>query len=1194
MMLRNSCISRNLLFALSLTLLALPIQSQSITGAIVGQVTDPSGATIVYAKVTVVDNATVFTRTIQTSDAGNFRFDSVPAGRYKIEIQSPGFKTYTRNPVEVLVAQTTRVGATLAVGNTSEEIIVTTEAPQIQSESASLGQVEQGKAVSDMPLNGRNVLALVGLVPGVVPQGSSSTNLTGQNVFAAGNYQIGGGNANQSSTLVDGGPVNVIYGNATILVPDQDNVQEFRVQTNNNTAEYGMYTGGVINMTTKSGSNSFHGTTYEYVRNTILNATDFFSKRGTAGKQPFHQNQFGGNIGGPILKGKVFMFFDYQGYRQIYGYPFSVNTPTPAMLTGNFSGITTPIYDPLTTCGTTGNPACTPAQSAGTAPSRTQFSYNGVMNVIPPGRLSTVAKNLIAYPEFGPPTSAGAPGTAFNNLITLASTGGNNDQFNYRSDQTVSTNQRVFERYSRWKSKNKAPDPYGNGLVTSMPIAPEAFIAQQIVAGDSYILNSTTLADLRLSFLRWNYTRTPGGLGYDLTKAGFPSYISELPQYAGFTPSTEPPRIIMTSPSYSIGGTGMYSIITNTYGIAPTFSKIAGKHSLKAGADLRRLEESYYVNSYPGGQWNFDNVFTSGNPAKASGSGNPVASFDLGYVASAAAPITPRTFNTIYYQGYYVTDTWQTTQKLTLTLGLRYEIPGVYRERHQRIATFNPTEVNPIVNVPGAFDLVDTPQHPANGMRNEIFTDWSPRLGAAFRLNEKTVFRAGWGMFYIPSDLQFSESPTASPINSLSNNMVTTTNSNQTPFNTLDNPFPNGFLNAPGRNANYQQTVLGGTPTPIYSNEPNGLTYQWNVAIQREIPLGITLEAAYAGLKGVHLPLVIGINQLPDSYLAQAAADPNCVGSSSNLSTLCFLTKKVTNPFYGKISQGTLQQPTVQQNQLLLPFPQYGNIVNAGHYVGISNYNALQLKLERRFKSGGTLLGAYTFSKIMTNAETLTTWLESSAGGTGYQDTNNLAREYALSTFDSRQRLAVSYVYQLPIGHGQYLFPNASHIVNGFIGGWGVNGVTTFQEGYPLGFTATPNITATYALAGGLRPNVVAGCAKKISGPAFYRLGGAAPSTSNYFNTACFTIPGIFTYGNESRSDNQLRTPGIANYDFALFKDTSIKENLTLQLRIEAFNLFNRTQFAPPNQVAGNSQFGQITSQQNLPRLLQVAGRISF
>jgi Carboxypeptidase regulatory-like domain len=1171
----------------------LPSAAQNITGSIIGQVTDSTGAVVAGAAVTVTDNATAAVRSIETNETGEFRFLSMPTGQYKIDVTKAGFKTYTRNPIDVVVDQATQADASMEVGNTSEQVVVTTQAPLLQVENASLGQVVQGKAVTDIPLNGRNVLALVGLVPGVVPQGSSSTNLTGQNVFAAGNYQIGGGTANQSSTLVDGGPVNVIYGNATIFVPDQDVVQEFRVQTNNNTAEYGMYTGGVINIATRAGTNNFHGTVYEYVRNTILDATDFFSKRGGIGKQPFHQNQFGGNIGGPIRKDKAFFFFDYQGYRQIYGASFRVNTPTPAMLQGNFSAITTPIYDPLTTCGYNGNPACTPAQNNGTVPTRQQFSYNGMLNVIPPSRISTVAQNLINYPEFGRPTSAGDPGTAFNNLTTFAATGGNNDQYNFRSDQQLSSKQQLFERYSRWKSKNVAPDPYGNGLVTSSPIAPEAFTTQQIVAGDTYVFNPTTIADLRLSFLRWNYTRIPGSLGYDLSKAGFPSYISEIAQYAGFTPSTIVPRLVFTSPSYSIGGTGLYYLINNVYGLAPTFTKTLGRHTLKGGADLRRLEESYYVNSYPGGQFNFDNVFTSANPSKATGSGNPVASFDLGYPATANFPITPATFNTIYYQGYYVTDTWQATRKLTLTLGLRYEIPGVYSERHMRASTFNPTETNPIVGVPGAFDLVDSPQHPAGGMRNEHFDNFAPRIGVAYRLDEKTVFRMGWGKFIIPSDLQFTESPVNAPINLLTNNMVATTNGNQTPFNTLDNPFPSGFLNAPGRNPNYQQILLGGTPTPINANEPNGVTYQWNVAVQRQLPFGIAIEAAYAGLHGQHLPAAVAINQLPDSYLAQAASDPNCVGAAANLSTLCFLTKKVANPFYGKISQGTLQQATVQQNQLLLPFPQYGNMSNTGHYVGVSNYDALQVKLERRFRSGGTLLGAYSFSKIMTNAETLTSWLDGSPGGTGYQDNNNLSGEYALSTFDSRQRLVVSYVYQLPVGKGQHWLSNASGVANGIAGGWGVNGVTSFQDGFPLGITATPNNTATYALAGGLRPNVVPGCHKAIGGAAFNRLGGVG-STSNYFNTACFTIPGIFTYGDESRSDNQLRTPGIANYDFALFKDTTIRENLTFQFRVEAFNLFNRTQFAPPNQVAGNSQFGQITTQQNSPRLLQLAARLSF
>ena len=327
-------------------------------------------------------------------------------------MEGTGFKHYTHDQIVVQVDQVFRVNATMEVGAVNQQVVVTSQAPMMQTETASLGQVVAGKAVTNIPLNGRNVLALVALVPGVVPQGSSSGNLTGQNVFAAGNYQIGGGNGNQSSVLVDGSPVNTSYGNTVELVPDQDVIQEFKVQTNNNTAEFGMYTGGVINMATKSGTNSFHGTTYEYFRNTVLNANDFFAKRNNTGKQPFHQNQFGANIGGPIKRDKMFIFGDYQGYRQAQGKIYVYNVPTLPMRTGDFSQTGTKIYDPLTTCGYNGNPACTAAQLAGTQPTRQQFPNN----IIPASRFSTVAKNLIAFPYWAAPTVSSQSGTGINNF----------------------------------------------------------------------------------------------------------------------------------------------------------------------------------------------------------------------------------------------------------------------------------------------------------------------------------------------------------------------------------------------------------------------------------------------------------------------------------------------------------------------------------------------------------------------------------------------------------------------------------------------------------------------------------------------------------------------------------------------------------------------------------------------------------
>lgn len=1195
-MLRGSVGPTLSVLAVCLCMCSIPAVSQIVTGSIVGTVTDSSGAAVSGATVTITNDATSEHRTAPTNGSGDYSFPLLPPGNYKLEIQAQGFKSYARDPIIVQVDQSPRANATMEVGEVSQQVVVTSAAPIMQTESASLGQVVSGKAVTNIPLNGRNVLALVSLVPGVVPQGSSAGNLTGQNVFAAGNYQIGGGNGNQSSVLVDGSPVNTSYGNTVELVPDQDVIQEFKVQTNNNTAEFGMYTGGVINMSTKSGTNAFHGTAYEYLRNTVLDANDFFAKRNGAGKQPYHLNQFGGNFGAPIKRNKYFIFGDYQGYRQSQGKVYVENVPTLAMRGGDFSALSTPIYDPLTTCGYNGNPACTAAQANGTQPTRQQFPGNK----IPQTRFSTVARNLINFPYWANPTQAGTSSAGLQNFARFGTSGGVNDQYTVRGDQTLSSKQTLFERYTWWKSQNHAADVYNNGLLSGDPISPEAFTTQQGVIGDTYVFNPTTIADIHVSFFRWNYKRTPGTLGYDETKLGFPSYFSQIVSGNGFSPSTTVPSIAMANPSYNGIGTGLIFSINNNYVIAPTFTKILGRHTIKAGADLRRLEMDYFQNNAPGGVFPFDNVFTSKNAASPGSTGNPFASFLLGYVSASAGgsnqtvQIAPPVFQTIYYQGYYLQDTWQANNKLTLTLGLRYEIPGVYVARHGYADTFNPTEINPVVGVPGAFDLVNSPQHPAAGVRNENFDNLSPRLGLAYRLNDNTVIRAGWGKFVIPSDLQFPEAPLQAGVNFINNIMVQSTNSNQTPANTLDNPYPLGLLGAPHRNPSYQQILLGGNAQALLANEPNGATYQWNFAIQRQLPLGIALEAAYAALHGTNLPVSIAINQIPDAALAKAAADPTC--ASGNTSQ-CFLTKQVTNPFYGQISQGVLQNPTVSANQLMRPFPQYGGISNSGHYAGVSNYNSLQMKLEKRFSQGGTLLGSYTFSKLMTNAEYLTSWLDTASVTAGYQDTNNLQGEYTLSSFDSRQRLVVSYVYELPIGKGRMFLSNLSGAANTLAAGWGVNGVTSFQAGYPLGLVTAVNNIGTYALAGTERPNVIPGCKKAIGGGIYNRLGTLQGAPNNYFNTNCFSTPSNpFTYGNESRTDPQLRTPGVANYDFALYKNTPIHENLNLEFRIEAFNLFNRVQFAfaSPSNSVGNTQFGEILADANLPRLLQVAGRITF
>jgi hypothetical protein len=374
-------------------------------------------------------------------------------------------------------------------------------------------------------------------------------------------------------------------------------------------------------------------------------------------------------------------------------------------------------------------------------------------------------------------------------------------------------------------------------------------------------------------------------------------------------------------------------------------------------------------------------------------------------------------------------------------------------------------------------------------------------------------------------------------------------------------------------------SVSGAGGSAAIANWNPAYYMNWNLTLQHEFPLGINIEAAYAASRGVHLPINsdngVNINQLPDKDLA--------LGNQ--------LLSEVPNPFHGLIASGPLSTPTIQYGQLLRPFPEYQNVVEAAAYIGTSSYNAFQLKLQKRFRGGGTILGSYSFSKLLTNTETSTDWLEGSIFGSLqqiYQDFNNMKGEKSLGLFDVRQSLTVSYVYQLPFGRGQKFWGDVQGFKDKLISGWTFDGIATFQEGFPLNIVATPNLS--YSFGGGLRPNVAPGCKKTISGSTQSKL-------NEYFNTACFTMPAEFTFGDESRTDNTIRAPGINNWDIALVKDTAITERFNLQFRTEAFNAFNRVQFGPPGQVYTpnpNSSFGVISSQANNPRLIQFALRLNF
>ena len=949
------------------------------------------------------------------------------------------------------------------------------------------------------------------------------------------------------------------------LVPTQDSIQEFRVQTNSVSAEFGRFGGGVVNMTSKSGTNVFHGSGYEFLRNRVLNSNTFFNNRSGIARPSFTQNQYGANVGGPVIRDKTFFFFSYEGFRLRQGNSVLRSVPTQELREGNFSnwktaaGVVIPIYDPNTTCGSPGSATCPAGNTV-----RTVFPGN----IIPATRFDNAAKSLRSI--WALPNLPGQANTSINNYARNSSAGGDSDQTNTRIDHNFGSRQRVFGRYTRWTNLRLPDDVFLTNTGTD-----NNWQTQQVVAGDTYTISPSMIADLRFAAFRFHFASVPQSTGSDLASFGFPAALNSQ-----VTSRHVPYPCVQNFSSFCQAVTS--ETFNNTFSLAPSLTWISGRHTLRFGADLRVLQFNFGKSNQASGVFNFDNLFTSANPYSPGNTGTGWASYLLGLGAAGQIPgVTgspngvqtySRAAGQMRYQGYYVADTFQLTKKLTLNYGLRLDIASPYTERFDRQSVLLPDAISPLAKptglpVKGALALVNSPDNPSRGSQEVSSGLLAPRFGFAYRLTNKTVIRSGYGIFFLPNDATFNLSPHNSPINQIITPWVTTLDGGLTPVGTLSNPFPKGILQPPARDPSFQSALYGQSiGSPVFSQRYPYMQ-QWNFNIQQELMFGIVADVAYAGSRGTHL-LTSGqqLNQLPNQYLA--------LGSQ--------LQKQVPNPFFGLIATGNLSAATVAQGQLLLPYPQYTGVSITSASNRDSSYNSLQMKMEKRFRTGGTVIAAFTASKIIGTAETLTGWLDST-GTTQFN--NNLKLERSLLGTDVPQRLVVSYVVDLPMGKGHSFLGSAEGIVSKMVSGWGINGVSTFQKGFPLAFTTNTNLTNSFG--GGSRPNVIAGCDKNGAGSAQQR-------TAAWFNTSCFSQPAAFTFGTESRTDPQLRSHGIGNYDFALFKRTSVTEKLGLEFRTEVFNLFNHVQFGGPNLSVGNQSFGVVSSQANNPRLVQMALRLIF
>jgi hypothetical protein len=1150
-----------------------------VNGSISGNVTDNTGAAVPAVTLTLTNLDTSAKLRAQTDSAGAYEFLNLPPGRYGLEAEKTGFQRLTRQPLIIEVNSGLRIDLTLPVGTVSETVTVTAETPLLQPETSALGQVVESRAVNELPLNGRNPMALVALVPGVVPQGQFGQSMVTLNPFAAGNVQINGGQANQSAAYWDGAPLNAIgYGNLQALIPSQDALQEFKVMTNNLSAEYDRFAGGIVNFTSKTGTNQYHGEAYEYLRNKVLNANNFFNNSAGLPVPAFTQNQFGGNLAGPIViphlyngKDKTFFFVGYDGFRLRQGLPLLFTVPTVAERSGDFSnfrdasGNVIPIYDPATT-------RIDPTSGQYV---RDQISCNGKLNVICPAKIDPTASVLTSL--WGLPNRPGAQYTSVNNWAGNASQGGDTNQFTIRGDQNISDKQRIFGRYTRSLWDNLAIDPFHTNAYPLQIGTPENYTIQQGVIGDSYSFSPTIIGDFALSYLREAYTRTPGSLGYDLSKLG-PAWALLNNQV---TFRTLPVLAVSGITDFSSQETGSVIVDhSDDWTFRPNLSIIRGSHTIKFGADLWVSRYNYAQTNVPSGDFNFNQNFTASGPFSGVG-GSGFASFMLGDAASGSALEVNEVATQVIYRAFYAEDNIRVNRKLTLNLGLRYDQEGPFSERFNRISTFLPAAESPLASptglpVNGAFALVNTPQRPGRNGYNMNLLQFAPRFGFGYQLTPKTVIRGGYGLFWLPPLSAGSENPSGDPVNSFSTPMVSSIDGGITPYSRLSNPFPNGIVQPPGRDPNFQSLLLGeGVSTFLANNPFTGYVQQWNLDVQQELPGGVFLDLAYAGSRGVHLPFIGQLNQLNPQYMPMRQA----------------LFNQVKNPFYGLIpSISALDTPTVPAEQLLLPFSQY-NGVSITQNEFDSRYNSMQLKVQKRFGDGQQVLVSYTVSKLITNTDSLTGWLE--AGGTtewAIQNNYNLKAEESVATFDTPQRMVASYVLELPIGQGKKYLSGASGLTGKIVSGWGVEGITTLQKGFPLFLGTSQNLTG--AFNAGSRPNFdLAAC------PHGANLSGSAESRLNeWFNTTCFVQPPAFTFGNVSRTLPNTRTDGLSNFDFSVFKNTTFgpESRMGIQFRAEIFNLFNTPQFGYPGMTVGTPQFGVISSQINQPRLVQFGMKFVF
>ena len=1123
---------KSAVFVFGLLLAAGAAWAQSITGSVIGVVRDPSGAVVTGAEVRLTNNGTGVTQRTTTDDAGTYRFLLLPSGVYRIEASGPGFKTFRRDGLIVEVDRSLSVPVTLELGDVTETVEVVAGTPLLEPNTSSLGTVMDRRKVEDLPLNGRNPMGLANLIPTVRGIGFFGGQLL--STWRMGQVTIAGGGPLANGFMIDGIANEKMTDFSAMTFLTVDSTQEFKVLTNAMSAEFGRSGGGIISVISRSGSNEFHGSLFNYLRNDTLNANELFANAAGRERPLVKVNQFGGTLGGPIRRDRTFFFANYEGFRERRQQSTTITSPTARQRAGDFSETRAPngalivVYDPLSTRRNPDNPS---------AWIRDPFGGNR----IPEGRISRVAREALKYyPE---PNLPGLPVTGAQNLFLRASVPIDKDTYSLRMDHNVTSSRRVAGRITRDNLDWGFPNYFGNVADTDGRhiLIPRTSVFLQYTD----TLTSTLLLDVKFGVNRENERSVAPGAGFDLASLGFSTRFLNSVQ-RGRLGNGFPVFTIADASSFGRPDSTGNPSATGTASIAAT--KIAGRHTIKTGWEQRVYRRSDWGTSFATGTYTFGRGFTQGpNPLQATATGGyGVATFLLGTPTAGSVGYTSDTTVSMNHSALFLQYDWKAASGLTLNLGLRWEYEGPVKDRYNVFPNFDPEIPSPLrvpgLNLRGGYVFPGTDGRP-KGLTEQSWDDFGPRLGFAWQWHSKSVLRGGYGIIYIPT---FGPGGTAAGAGfSVTTPMNTSLDGGLTPHHRIEDPFPaENPIQRPTGSTLGAMTAVGSAAGAQLRHVYRGYSQQWNLTLQAEPWHNWLLEGAWVGNRGVGL-IINGrvLNVISDADLANWGSR---------------LVETVPNPFHGILTSGPLSLPTVTRRQLLLPFPQYTSLTGGNCYLGDSIYHAFALKVEKRFSQGFSALVAYTVSKTLDNLQA--TGRPGAVPGTAIQNWNNLRAERAKSYQDIRQRLVITAMWEIP-------YRPAIPWLKQALGGWQVNALTTLEGGRPIALSAS--ITG-----GGNRPNVVPGEKAKLD----------KPTLARWFNTSAFSQPPAFTYGNVSRTLPDTLSDGMVNVDLSLFKNIQIRENWRLQLRAEAFNLTNTPTLEVPGRALGTATFGVVTATAFTPR----------